>query len=162
MLSPLIQKFVLHWGEMASRWGVNRTVAQTHALLFASPVPLSAADIAQDLSVARSNVSVTLRELQGWGVIRVVHKVGDRRDFFEAVSEPWQMILAILKTRRERELDPAVRILRECIAAVPPSSEADQQAVERMRGLVQSLEKFQAMFERISEPLLDAVPGDRR
>src|SRR3989442_7749434 len=86
-LSPVAQKFILHWGEMGTRWGINRTVAQVHALLFVSPKPLHAEEIANTLAVARSNVSTSLRELQGWGIVRVAHVLGDRRDQFESVQD---------------------------------------------------------------------------
>src|SRR5439155_6175224 len=88
-LTTAARKFVLHWGEMGTRWGINRTVAQAHALLFISPRPLNAEQIAAQLSVARSNVSTSLRELQGWGVVKVVHVLGDRRDHFESVRDVW-------------------------------------------------------------------------
>src|SRR5262252_10601768 len=85
-LTPVAQKFILHWGEMGTKWGINRTVAQVHALLFLSPKPLPADAISETLSVARSNVSTSLRELQGWGIVRVVHVLGDRRDHFESIK----------------------------------------------------------------------------
>src|SRR6476646_10578843 len=78
-LTPIEQKFILHWGEMGTRWGINRTVAQIHALLFVSPKPLHAEEIAETLSVARSNVSTSLKELQGWGIIRVVHVMDETK-----------------------------------------------------------------------------------
>src|SRR6266478_6338207 len=90
-LTPVEQRFVLHWGEMGTRWGINRTVAQVHALLFVSPNPLHAEEIANTLSVARSNVSTSLRELQGWGIVRVVHVLGDRRDHFESLKDVWDI-----------------------------------------------------------------------
>src|SRR6202022_4842170 len=83
-LTPVAQKFILHWGEMGTRWGINRTVAQVHALLFLSPMPLPADEISATLAVARSNVSTSLRALPGWGIVRVVHVLGDRRDHFES------------------------------------------------------------------------------
>src|SRR5262245_15665579 len=85
-LTPVQEKFILHWGEMGTRWGINRTVAQIHALLFLSPVPLHAEAIATTLGIARSNVSTSLRELQGWGIVRVTHMLGDRRDHFESLK----------------------------------------------------------------------------
>src|SRR5690242_11203548 len=95
-LTPIQQKFILHWGEMGTRWGVNRTVAQVHALLYLSPKPLTAEDIATTLSVARSNVSNCLWELQSWGVIKVVHVMGDRRDHFESLKDVWHMFEIVL------------------------------------------------------------------
>src|SRR5256714_13609554 len=102
-LTPLNQKFILHWGEMGTRWGINRTVAQIHALLFLSPKPLNAEQIADALSVARSNVSTSLRELQSWGVIKVVHVMGDRRGHFESVKDVWEVFPVVLHERNTRE-----------------------------------------------------------
>src|SRR3989337_2959549 len=98
-LAPTLRKFVLHWGEMGQRWGINRTVAQIHALLYISEQPLNAEEIAQTLDVARSNVSNSLRELQGWGIIRIVHVMGDRRGHFESLKDVWDMFLTILDQR---------------------------------------------------------------
>src|SRR5688572_31282026 len=102
-LTAVQEKFILHWGEMGARWGINRTVAQIHALLFLSPKPLNAEEIAEALTVARSNVSTSLRELQGWGIIRVVHVMGDRRDHFERVKDVWELFRLVLDERKRRE-----------------------------------------------------------
>src|SRR5438034_9838212 len=102
-LSPIEQKFILHWGEMGTRWGINRTVAQVHALLYLSSQPLPAEEISQTLSVARSNVSTCLRELQGWGIVRVVHVLGDRRDHFESVKDVWDIFRIVAEERKRRE-----------------------------------------------------------
>lgn len=115
-LTPLAQKFILHWGEMGTRWGINRTVAQVHALLYISPKPLHAEDICQTLGVARSNVSNSIKELQGWGVVRMVHVLGDRRDHFETIADVWEMFLIILNERKRREIDPTIAMLNECLA----------------------------------------------
>src|SRR2546422_10198752 len=117
-LSPIAQKFVLHWGQMGTRWGINRTVAQIHALLFLSKKPLPAEDIAQTLRIARSNVSNSLRELQNWGIVRVVHVMGDRRDHFESMKDVFQMFRVISRERKKREIDPTMHVLRECIAEI--------------------------------------------
>src|SRR5438270_8114475 len=115
-LSPTEQKFVLHCGEMGTRWGINRTVAQVHALLFLSPKPLHAEEIATTLAVARSNVSNSLRELQGWGIVRVAHLLGDRRDHFESVKDVWEMFQVVAEERKRREIDPTLHVLQECVA----------------------------------------------
>src|SRR5437868_15451227 len=115
-LIPIQQKFVLHWGEMWARWGVNRTVAQIHALLFLSATPLNAEDIASTLGVARSNVSTSLRELQGWGIVRVIHIMGDRRDHFESMNDVWEMFRIIVDERKKREADPTLAMLRDAAA----------------------------------------------
>src|SRR5713226_4326183 len=114
-ITPVEQKFILHWGEMGTRWGINRTVAQVHALLFVSSKPLHAEEIANTLAVARSNVSNSLRELQGWGIVRVVHVLGDRRDHFESLKDVWQMFEIIIAERKRREIDPTVEMLRACL-----------------------------------------------
>src|SRR6266436_10170272 len=113
-LSPVQEKFVLHWGEMGTRWGINRTVAQIHALLYLSPEPLQAEEIARLLSVARSNVSSSLRELQSWGIVRIAHVLGDRRDHFESLKDVWQMFQIIVEERKRREVDPTIAMLKSC------------------------------------------------
>jgi len=115
-LTPVMKRFVLHWGEMGTRWGVNRTVAQVHALLYLAPAPLPAEEIAETLSVARSNVSTSLKELQSWGLVNVAHVLGDRRDHFVARSDTWDMLLTILEQRKRREIEPTLNVLRECVA----------------------------------------------
>src|SRR5262249_48071442 len=121
-LTPIQKKFILHWGEMGTRWGINRTVAQIHALLFLSPRPLNAEEIASTLAVARSNVSTSLRELQGWGIVRVTHLLGDRRDHFESMKDVWEMFRVIVDERRKREAAPTLAMLRDAMneAKKPP------------------------------------------
>ena len=114
-LGPSERRFILHWGEMSSRWGINRSVAQIHALLYLSKEPLNAEQLTERLALARSNVSTSLRELQAWGVVRVVHQLGDRRDYFESVADAWQMFLTILEQRKRREIDPILGMLRQCL-----------------------------------------------
>ena len=115
-LSPTTERFVLHWGEMGSRWGVNRSVAQIHALLFVLGKPLTAEDIADALGVARSNVSTSLRELTNWNLVRMTHVMGDRRDFFETSSDVWELMRIIVRERKLREFDPTVAMLTETVA----------------------------------------------
>ena len=107
------QQFVLHWGEMSSRWGIPRSMAQIHALLYLSEEPLDAEQISDQLSLARSNVSNSLRELQSWGIVKVVHVMGDRRDRYEAMKDVWEMFLLIVDERKKRECDPTLAALRE-------------------------------------------------
>ena len=116
VLTPLAQQFVLHWGEMGNRWGINRTVAQIHALLFVSETPLHADEICEVLEVARSNVSTSLRELQNWGIVKVVHVKGDRRDHFETLKDVFEMFRIIMAERKRREIDPTIAILKSCVA----------------------------------------------
>src|SRR5438270_9655832 len=115
-LSAVEQKFVLHWGEMGTRWGINRTVAQVHALLYLAAKPLHAEEIANTLAAARSNVSTSLRELQGWGIVRVVHVLGDRRDHFESIKNVWEIFRVIAEERKRREIQPTLRMGQECVA----------------------------------------------
>jgi DNA-binding transcriptional regulator GbsR (MarR family) len=110
-------RFVLHWGEMGARWGVSRTVSQIHALLYLAGRPMHAEEIAAALQVARSNVSTSLRELQNWNLVSVVHLAGDRRDHFETVQDPWVLMRIIVRERKEREFDPTVAFLRGCVAS---------------------------------------------
>src|SRR2546428_6516306 len=124
-LSPVTRKFVLHWGEMGTRWGVNRTVAQIHALLYLSPKPLNAEEIAETLGVARSNVSTSLRELQNWGIVRIAHVMGDRRDHFESMKDGWEMFRVILDERKKRETDPTLHLLRQVTTPAPHQSAAE-------------------------------------
>src|SRR5687768_9861901 len=125
-LSPVEQKFVLHWGEMGTRWGINRTVAQIHALLYISPKPLPAEEIAETLAVARSNVSTSLKELQGWGIVKLVHVLGDKRDHFESLKDVWEMFRIVLDERKRREIDPTLALLRECASQAKPGSHAEE------------------------------------
>jgi len=114
-LTPISEKFVLHWGEMGSRWGVNRTVGQIHALLYLSEKPLHAEEICETLSIARSNVSTSLKELTDWGLVRVVHMMGDRRDHFEALHDIWDIFRVIAQGRRRREIDPTLSMMRNTL-----------------------------------------------
>src|SRR5438309_9375698 len=115
-LSPVAQKFILHWGEMGTRWGINRTVAQIHALLFLSPRPLPAEEIAATLAIARSNVSNSLHELQNWGIVRVVHVLGGRRDHFESMKDVFAMLRGITHERKKRERHPTLKVVQRFIA----------------------------------------------
>jgi len=150
-LSPSVAKFIVHWGEMGARWGINRTVAQIHALLFVSAAPLTAEEIAQTLSVARSNVSNSLRELQGWGLIQVVHVLGDRRDHFEAIGDSWQAMRVIIDGRKRREIDPAIARLRECVAeaAAEPPARRDSHGEARLRELLELMDTMNGWYEQV-------------
>ena len=139
-LTPVQEKFILHWGEMGTRWGINRTVAQIHALLFLSPTPLNAEEIAATLGVARSNVSTSLRELQGWGIVRVTHILGDRRDHFESLKDVWEMFRIIVEERRKREADPTLAMLRDAVAEARKAGAADAFTRERLGDLLQFFE----------------------
>lgn len=148
-LSPVQQKFVLHWGEMGARWGVNRTVAQIHALLFISPRPLHAEEIAATLGVARSNVSTSLRELQGWQIVRVVHVLRDRRDHFESMRDVWEMFQVVLDERKRREIDPTLALLRECVAEAEKAGPSEGETGDRLRELLDFFSTMSAWYEQI-------------
>lgn len=131
-LGAVGRRFVLHWGEMGWRWGVNRTVSQIHALLFLVGRPLNAEEIAALLQVARSNVSNSLRELENWKLVRVVHRVGDRRDHYETAQDPWELMRVIVRERKAREFDPTVAMLRDCVDD-PAFLKQEAGAQKRMR-----------------------------
>ena len=138
-LLPVSEKFILHWGEMGSRWGVNRTVAQIHALLYIVGKPLAADEITETLGVARSNVSNSLKELQGWGLISIVHIMGDRRDHFETLGDVWALARNIFAERKHREFDPTVTFLRDCMASSDLAWE-DAEAKKRIADTLQLME----------------------
>src|SRR5438874_101275 len=131
-LSPVQQKFILHWGEMGTRWGINRTVAQIHALLFISSKPLHAEEIAATLDVARSNVSNSLKELQGWGIVKLVHVLGDKRDHFESMKDVWEMFRVVLDERKKREIDPTLAMLRSCVAEAEKDKQTDKYTEQKL------------------------------
>src|ERR1700691_2209828 len=130
-LSPVAEKVILHWGEMGTRWGVNGTVAQTHALLFLSQRPMSAEEIAKTLSVARSNVSTSLRELLGWRIIRVAPVLGDRRQHFESLKDVWELFHVVMQERKKREVDPTIQMVRECVAEAGKAGSSEVYARQR-------------------------------
>jgi DNA-binding transcriptional regulator GbsR (MarR family) len=147
-MTPIQQRFVITWGEMGAKWGINRTVAQIHALLFLSPRPLHAEEIAATLGVARSNVSTSLRELQGWGIVRVAHILGDRRDHFESLKDVWEMFRIIVDERKKREADPVVAMLRETSAEAKKPGAADGYTRERLADMLQFFELMTTWCEQ--------------
>ena len=138
-LPPLIQAFVLHFGEMGGRWGVNRTVGQIYALLFVSDRPLNAEEITDALGISRSNVSMGLKELDGWRLVRKRHLPGDRRDYFSAPEDIWEIVRALAEERRKREIDPTLTLLRGAMMEAPTSPE-ERHAQMRMGQMHQLLE----------------------
>ena len=147
-LSAVQKKFILHWGEMGTRWGINRTVAQIHALLFLSPRPLHAEEIAETLGVARSNVSASLKELQGWGIVRVAHVMGDRRDHFESMKDVWEMFRVILDERKKRETDPTLHLLRDLAGRAEKKGEADPHVRDRLKDMLNFFELMTQWYEQ--------------
>jgi len=158
-LSPNLSRFVLHWGEMGTRWGVNRTVAQIHALLYITGRPMHAEEIADTLDVARSNVSNSLRELQGWNLVRLVHLAGDRRDHFETSTQVWELLRTIVRERQRREIAPTVAVLRELLAE-PSITKEPTEARLRMRETLELLETLTAWSDemlKLDTPTLTKV-----
>lgn len=137
-ITPLVKKYVLHWGEMGTRWGVNRTVSQIHALLYLAPEPLNAEQISGLLGVARSNVSTSLKELQSWNLIQVIHVMGDRRDLFSVKGDTWQMLLTIVEQRKQREIDPILTMLRQCELEM----EDDNQTPDSVKAKIREMSTF--------------------
>jgi DNA-binding transcriptional regulator GbsR (MarR family) len=150
-LSAIQEKFILHWGEMGARWGLNRTVAQIHALLFISPKPLNAEDIAATLNVARSNVSTSLKELQTWGIVRLVHVMGDKRDHFESMKDVYEMFRLVLDERKKRELDPTLTLLRDCLLEADKDKHADEYTVKRLHEMTAFFENMSAWYSQVRQ-----------
>ncbi len=155
-LTPLVQSFVLHFGEMGSRWGINRTVGQIYALLIATERPLNADEIADALALSRSNVSMGLKELSSWSLVRLQHLPGDRREYFSAPDDVWAIFRTLAEERRKREVDPTLTMLRDALLAAP-GNEADRFAQERMRAMHELIELVTGWFtdvQRLDEPTL--------
>ncbi len=149
-LTPAQEKFILHWGEMGTRWGLNRTVAQVHALLFVSPKPLNAEELCAALGVARSNISSSLRELQNWGIIKVVHVLGDRRDHFESMKDVWEMFRIIIDQRKKREIDPTVELLRACVEEAEKAGSKDRYTHQRLATMKDFFETVSGWYSQLA------------
>ncbi|PZP51843.1 MAG: ArsR family transcriptional regulator [Azospira oryzae] len=147
-LPPLIQSFVLHFGEMGSRWGINRTVGQIYALLFVSPQPLNADEITDKLGVSRSNVSMGLKELIAWRLVRLQHRPGDRRDYFSAPDDVWTIFKTLAEERQRREVEPTLSMLRDALLETPSSPE-EQYAQARMRQMYELMELMTEWFAEV-------------
>ena len=148
-LTPVTTRFVLHWGEMGSRWGVNRTVAQIHALLFLADQPLHAEEIAETLAIARSNVSTSLKELQNWGLARIAHVMGDRRDHYDTPRDIWEIFRIVMEERRKREIEPTLTVLRDSLLDESGHKPADAQALQRIRSVLEFLETLTAWADEM-------------
>jgi len=148
-LTPVQKQYILHWGEMGTRWGINRTVAQIHALLYLSPKPLAADEIAGTLNVARSNVSTSIRELEGWGLVRAVHVLGERREHYESMKDVWEMFRLILEQRKRREVDPTLQLLRSCLTELQSGS--DPYTRDRMQEMTEFFETGMAAYEELRQ-----------
>lgn len=148
-LTPAVERYVLHWGEMGTRWGTNRTVAQIQALLYLSPRPLRADEIVEALSVARSNVSTSIRELQSYGLVKMTHILGDRRDYFESLHDVWELFRVIIAQRKQRELNPTLSMLRKCAEDVADENQTDEITKERIRNMLRFVETTSEWYENI-------------
>lgn len=153
-LTPAMRKFILHWGEMGSTWGVNRTAAQIHALLYLSPQPLTAEEISDTLAVARSTVSTGLRELQNWGIVRSTHVLGDRRDRFEALGDVREMFRVILEKRKSREIDPTLATLRESVAELDGE---DVHVKDRLQEMLEFFEVITTVYDQVEQLPTDTL-----
>jgi DNA-binding transcriptional regulator GbsR (MarR family) len=144
------REFILHWGEMGSRWGVNRTVAQVHALLYLSVEPLTAEDIAEALSVARSNVSSSIRELQNWQLVQATHRMGDRRDFFSSTShDVWQLFATVVQQRVEREIEPTIAALGRL--ATEARAEKQPEVTARIASMHAFLQEMHGWYQQMAK-----------
>ncbi len=148
-LTQTTEKFVLHWGEMGSRWGVNRTVAQIHALLYLAEEPLNAETISETLGVARSNVSTSLKELQSWQLVKVVHIMGDRRDYFESLKDVWEIFFHIIEERKRRELDPTLTVLRDCVLEAEGDKKTPTEVKQRINDTLLFIEQLTGWYEQV-------------
>ena len=150
-LKPVAKRFVLHWGEMGSTWGVNRTVAQIHALLFITGRPMNADEITETLDVARSNVSMSLKELSNWNLIRSVPLMGDRRDHYETTTDVWELFRTVVRERKSREFDPTIEVLRDCLKSGDIASEdkAAQMRIKETLALMEALSSWASEMIRL-------------
>ena len=149
-LTSSMERFILHWGEMGTRWGINRSVAQVHALLYLSPQPLNAEEIAETLVLARSNVSTSLKELQSWGLIKITHVVvGDRRDYFEALKDVQEMFNLVVEGRRQREIEPTLTLLRDLSMEADNDTETDPEVKKRMTDMLNFLETMTSWYDKL-------------
>jgi DNA-binding transcriptional regulator GbsR (MarR family) len=150
-LTEAMQQFILHWGEMGTRWGVNRTVAQVHALLYLSPDPLTAEDIADTLSVARSNVSTSLKELQNWNLVQIDSRIGDRRDYFRTSADVWTLFLTVVEQRVEREIIPTLTMLRRCASEAQAERPAQPAVTARIHAMHAFMDELYGWYSQIKQ-----------
>lgn len=158
-LSETSRKFILHWGEMGTRWGVNRTVAQIHALLYLNGKPMPADEIAETLAVARSNVSNSLRELQSWNLVKLVHVLGDRRDHFETGTDIWELTRTIIRERKEREIAPTIALLKDLLDSPELMVDGLERAtrIKEMQAMLESLSAWSDEMLRLDTETLSRV-----
>ena len=148
-LTAVMERYVLHWGEMGTRWGVNRTVSQIHALLYLAGRPLPADEIADTLTVARSNVSTSLKELQSWGLVSIAHVMGDRRDHFVIRGDTWTMLTTIMEERKRREIEPTLSLLRQCVLELETDRETPNEAKARIGEMLSFMSTLTEWFDQV-------------
>ena len=148
-LTPSTKEFILHWGEMGTRWGVNRTVAQVHALLYLSPQSLTAEEISDALSVARSNVSTSLKELQNWNLVQVDSRMGDRRDYFRTTADVWTLFLTVIDQRVEREILPTMAMLQRLVVEARAERPAQPAVTARITSMQVFLEELHGWYMQV-------------
>lgn len=159
-LSPVMAKVILHWGEMGARWGVNRSVAQVHALLWLAGRPLAAEDIAETLSIARSNVSTSLDELQAYSLVTLVHVIGDRRNRYQARTDPWDIVRTIIDERKKREIDPTLEVLRAASASAEGDEATPADVKKRMAEMANFIARMTGWYDQmknVPRPMLERM-----
>lgn len=144
-------QFILEWGRMGSSWGINRTMAQIHALLFVSSEPLDVDQIMERLIISRGNASMSLRDLMDWGIVRRFRRPGERRDVYTSETDPWRMFSRVVRERKRREIDPTARALRECLAMLPGSVQTPAETTfnERLNGLLEVFDLLDAVYQQV-------------
>ena len=158
-LTPVIKDFIVHWGEMGTKWGINRTVAQIHALLYISPEPLSADEIIDLLMIARSNVSNSLKELENWGLIQVTHVLGDRKEHYESMKDVCDMFRVVLDERKKREVDPTLKVIKKCVEEMGADNRDDAYTKARLKDLEAFFEMTSQWYDRMKLLPMDKVMG---
>ncbi|MDF2176727.1 GbsR/MarR family transcriptional regulator [Aliiglaciecola sp. CAU 1673] len=158
-LTPMLTSFVMHFGEMGSRWGFNRTVGQMYALLVVSPEPLTAMDMAETLNISRGNVSMGLKELQSWQLVQVQHQQGDRKDYFRAVGSIWDMAKKVMEERRKREIDPTLSLLRDMLLDAPANEHERhaQDKLQEIHDLLEAVTQWTNELQRLSPDNLNTL-----
>lgn len=158
-MTPLMERFVLHWGEMGSRWGVNRSVAQIHGYLFIVARAVDADELTEKLSISRSNVSGSLKELQQMGLVKLSHRVGERRDYFETIGEPWEMALQVAEARRQREIQPTLDALRSMAEDARNDAETPDVAKRRITALSDFGQELDGWYREVRRLPLGTLRG---
>lgn len=159
-LPPVVEKVVLHWGEMGARWGVNRSVAQIHALLWLTGRPMNAEEIAETLGIARSNASTSLEELQTYRLVTLVHMIGDRRNYYEAKGDTWDVVQTIVDERKKREIDPTLAVLRAARDLGETDASTPQDVKDRVAEMLGFIERMTGWYEqmrRVPRPMLQRL-----